>query len=443
MAPGTYNEDIAPTGYVFFDNLSVEGNTAGDLFGLPQGIVFVNGNAWFNFSGGDSYLTVKNIIVNVAFATAADQETDTLHLSLYNICTKTDGYYFSYTRVLMVNCTDASGNGIWEAWRGGEYYNTITGGSWYGCRSWNEGGPTSYFYNCMSPEEPSAYPIVIQNHIYQVPVFIDPYNNDFHLITGSSGINSGVEHDGYSPDIYGNARPQGSTPDRGAAETVEEFTVTSTNPPQDANNVDPDTDIQITFSDSLDTATISYDTLQVYGWLPEQYEYQWVYDDDTKTLTLTIPGGLETDASIIVNLTNGLKSTGGITLTPYALDFSTAKLPLQQCDPPVIVEPYSARCARPMVILQAPVPARPRAKWRLHFRVQSYADEGGTQLISTIDSSTNPDLFEYSPDSGLTWRDFPIGGLPREQYGKLVRVRAEVGPRKQAWLKASVGAEDA
>jgi len=115
--------------------------------------------------------------------------------------------------------------------------------------------------------------------------------------------------------------------------TTDMFEVISTIPLQDANNVNPDADIQITFSDSLDTSTISYDALQVYGWLPEQYEYQWTYDDGAKTLTLTIPGGLETDASIIVNLTAGLKSTNEVALTPYALGFSTAKLPLQ-CDSP-------------------------------------------------------------------------------------------------------------
>ena len=220
------------------------------------------------------------------------------------------------------------------------------------------------------------------------------------------------------------------------------FEVVSTVPTQDADNVDPNTEIQITFSDSLDTATVSSDTLQVYGWLPDQYEYSWTYDDDTKTLTLTIPGGLETNAPITVNLTDGLKSISEITLTPYALGFSTAKLPLQ-CDPPVFIEPATARCAKPICILQSSTPSRARAKWRLHFRIQAYADQEGTQLISTVDSSTNPELFEYSTDAGLNWREFPIDGLPKEQYGTYIAARCEVGPRKQVWLKASVGAEDA
>ena len=222
---------------------------------------------------------------------------------------------------------------------------------------------------------------------------------------------------------------------------VEEFKVVSTVPNQDANNVDPDIVIKVTFSDSLDIATISHDTLQVYGWLPEQYEYQWTYNDATKTLALTIPGGLETDASIIVNLTAGLKSTGGVALTPYALGFSTAKLPLQ-CDPPVILEPQVARCAKPVSVLQSPIPTRARAKWRLHFRIQVYADEAGTQLISTVNSNTNPELFKYSLDNGLSWWEFPSTGLPKEQYGAYVAARCEVGPRKQVWLRASVGAED-
>jgi len=89
------------------------------------------------------------------------------------------------------------------------------------------------------------------------------------------------------------------------------------------------------------------------------------------------------------------------------------------------------------------VPARARAKWRLHFRILSYSDEAGIQLISAIASNVNPELFQYSPDDGLTWREFPSAGLPKEQYGAYIMARCEVGPRQQAWLKASVGAEDA
>jgi len=128
----------------------------------------------------------------------------------------------------------------------------------------------------------------------------------------------------------------------------------------------------------------------------------------------------------------------------YVYAFGTAKLPLQ-CDPPVIIEPDTARCARPMIILQAPTPADPLtgpAEWRLHFKIQSYADAGGTLLINQVDSSINPELFKYSSDGGLTWRNFPADGLPREQYGALVWTRVEVGPRTKVWLKASVGAED-
>lgn len=94
-----------------------------------------------------------------------------------------------------------------------------------------------------------------------------------------------------------------------------------------------------------------------------------------------------------------------------------------------------------MVVLQAPnVPGS--SPWRLHFKIEAYSDASGTSLINTTVSSANPELFEYSMDGGLNWRQFPAAGLAREQYGAQVRARVEVGPRATVYLKASVGAED-
>jgi len=109
------------------------------------------------------------------------------------------------------------------------------------------------------------------------------------------------------------------------------------------------------------------------------------------------------------------------------------------CIPPIIVL-SAIRCSEPIITLLVSTPSD-AVDWLLHFRIAAYSDAGGTLLISQVDSSTTPELFEYSTDGGLTWLAFPITGLPRTAYGSQVRSRVVVGPRTQVWLKASVGAE--
>jgi hypothetical protein len=186
---------------------------------------------------------------------------------------------------------------------------------------------------------------------------------------------------------------------------------------------------------------LTTETLQIYGTNLEEYAYTWIYDSGTNTLTLTVPGGLETDASIIVNMEAGLQSTEGTALTAYALGFNTAKLALQS-DAPALFNASIIRCAKPKVTIQTPIPTRPRAKWKLHFKILSYLDAACTQLITEVDSFINPELFEYSTDNGLKWIAFPTGGLSSLLYGSLVRARCEVGPRTKVWLRTAVGADD-
>lgn len=116
------------------------------------------------------------------------------------------------------------------------------------------------------------------------------------------------------------------------------------------------------------------------------------------------------------------------------------------CNPPIILGPNPARCAKPMIVLQAPTPADPvgrEAAWLLHHRIQSFSDAETAAKIVEVDSLLNPELFEYSTNQGLSWQPYPATGLPRDKYGALVRARCELGPRQKAWLKAGVGAEDA
>ncbi|RJQ25434.1 MAG: hypothetical protein C4589_11225 [Peptococcaceae bacterium] len=137
------------------------------------------------------------------------------------------------------------------------------------------------------------------------------------------------------------------------------------------------------------------------------------------------------------------------TRTSYSFPFSDLMMfGMQSFTEKATILDEKAACAKPVISLISPIPTAKfpeelgELDWRLCFKIQAYVDEAGTQLISTVDSSVNSELFQYSFDNGLTWRDFPANGLPKEQYGALVRARVEIGPRKQVWLKASVGAED-
>jgi hypothetical protein len=110
------------------------------------------------------------------------------------------------------------------------------------------------------------------------------------------------------------------------------------------------------------------------------------------------------------------------------------------CTAPSIITTSPVNCSKPLIILKT---SSPVGDWYLHFKLSAYSDSGGTSLIATVDSSTNPELWEYSTDNGLRWYAFSTGGLPPAKYGALVRARLEVGPRTQVYIKASVGAEDA
>lgn len=218
--------------------------------------------------------------------------------------------------------------------------------------------------------------------------------------------------------------------------------VVSTDPLDDAVDIPVESTIEVVFSSSIDTSTVTPSSLIITSAsVPGGYAYTTGYNDATKTLAITVTNGLNSNEIITVNITSGIVSTDGAALTPYSFTFTTAALPLS-CDPPGILGPDPIRCSKPIVVLQAPnVPGS--TPWLLHFKIEAYSDADGTILISATDSSTNPELFEYSVDGGLTWRQFPAAGLAREQYGAQVRARVEVGPRTTVYLRASVGAEAA
>lgn len=126
---------------------------------------------------------------------------------------------------------------------------------------------------------------------------------------------------------------------------------------------------------------------------------------------------------------------------PETMFFGLFPLTAADVDIPSIIGPETIRSSKPQFIFQSLVPVRRYAKWKFHFKVQVYSDAGGVTLLNTVSSETTPDVFEYSSDNGVSWKPFPTSGLPREQYGSLVRVAIEAGPRTQVWIKLSVGAD--
>lgn len=119
----------------------------------------------------------------------------------------------------------------------------------------------------------------------------------------------------------------------------------------------------------------------------------------------------------------------------YLCTLPSEEVPFES-DPPTF-EYQQLKCSKPLIVMRSPTP---ESDLWLHFRIRAFADASGSQLISEVDSITAPERFQYSPDNGTTWRNFPADGLPPEQYGSLVKVRVDVGPRRKVWLRASVGA---
>jgi len=106
--------------------------------------------------------------------------------------------------------------------------------------------------------------------------------------------------------------------------------------------------------------------------------------------------------------------------------------------PPRIMKPYEARSANPVFILTTTKPQLVDNQ-PLHFRVQVFEDEAMSNMISEVRSDTDAGAFEYSLDGGATWTALPSDGLPPEAYGAMLRVKVNVGPRQQVWVRTGVG----
>jgi len=85
---------------------------------------------------------------------------------------------------------------------------------------------------------------------------------------------------------------------------------------------------------------------------------------------------------------------------------------------------------------------------KLHYRVEVFADQEMTIVLddrtSNVVDSSHPS-FEYSFDN-ISWHDVAPTGIDPTQYGNFdmyIRARVHVGPRQQAYIRCSVGIDDA
>jgi len=224
IAPGNYNyEYIVTYGEEFFNNLAIEGNSDGTIFGVEKGLIHNIEMMQLNCGNYENNtITIKNIVITYSLVVNNWYETLNNNVTLINVLLKEGAFELNVDNnnlitFTAINCSTASGMGNFNAGNGNVYNCAITS-------SFNVG--LVNMYNCMCPTVNSLEGSNIVNHIYEYPQFVDKDNNDFHLIDGNIGIDSGMVVEGYSPDIYGNVRPQGTAPDRGVAESIANPTMT-------------------------------------------------------------------------------------------------------------------------------------------------------------------------------------------------------------------------
>jgi parallel beta-helix repeat protein len=105
-----------------------------------------------------------------------------------------------------------------------------------------------------------------EGNINADPLFMDAENEDYHLTAASPCIDTGTNEGAPDTDIEGNERPKGGGYDMGAFEseyTNQPPTISSTNPVNNATGVAIDTAIAATFSEAMDSSTITTGTFSV------------------------------------------------------------------------------------------------------------------------------------------------------------------------------------
>jgi hypothetical protein len=239
--------------------------------------------------------------------------------------------------------------------------------------------------------------------------------------------------------------------------------VTSTSPANGATNVAYTTDtITATFDDDLDADTLA-------GQVTLDPSLDFSASASGAVLTITLTGtGMDSDTEYTVTLGTGIESHDAKSLEEaYVFSFTTAaqSFPPDPNDPEewqyeigeVYIEgPDTAYAEEVEVIIRAPritsTSGKHLPKWRLHFTVESYYEVNtGTEetpvwervLIESVSSETAPASFSYSADQGVTWRSFPVDGLPPEQYESKVKCMEKVGRYASVILVPSFGAEPA
>jgi len=222
IAPGIYYETVY-NDYRVYNDLSIEGDSSGIIFGVPKDAINV-GEIYFYFGEAThSIVRLKNIMTGsiaiIAETQYMENPLETCDLYLTNFALGGNFGISTWCSLIAVNCTFYGSCDCIT----GTFYNCIANaGFWVG---------ETLLHSCFSPY---IYPaegytidnITVQNHIYNSAQFSNIEGREYLLAEGSPGIDSGMIIEGYSPDIYGNVRPQGIAPDRGVAESIANPTMT-------------------------------------------------------------------------------------------------------------------------------------------------------------------------------------------------------------------------
>lgn len=126
----------------------------------------------------------------------------------------------------------------------------------------------------------------------------------------------------------------------------------------------------------------------------------------------------------------------GISGTTTGIDFVGLIVP--------VPELFTAKIksANPNIVLTIPKVGGASDGPDIHFRIEVFADQAMTQLID--DRSNQDSTFFYSTNKGATWDGLRPTGLPSYIYAGtgediLIKAQISVGPRREVYIRPSVG----
>jgi len=162
-----------------------------------------------------------------------------------------------------------------------------------------------------------------EGNINADPLFMDAENGDYQLTEVSPCVDTGTNEGAPDTDIEGNERPKGGGYDMGAFEseyTNQPPTISSTNPVNNATAVAVDAAITATFSEAMDSSTITTDTFLVSG----SSNIAGTVTYSGTTATFTPAAALDYTTTYTATITSGAKDLAENSLeADYTWSFTT------------------------------------------------------------------------------------------------------------------------